>query len=166
MISLKGGLDHAATATYKRLGSLLAEKCDTPYATVMGWLCYRLSFSHLRSSILHIHGARSTRAHTSIASFQGGCNNPVNASQGLSSYILCALLYIMFFDVSLNYFLSLRKNHTCTCVASGELSVHSGSYFRKVYGCASYLKPRKERFHRGLAREGNYPFLRKNLKNN
>ena len=63
VMSLTGGLGHAATITYKRLGSLLAEKWDTPYATVMGSLRCRLSFSLLRSSILCIHGARSTRGH-------------------------------------------------------------------------------------------------------
>ena len=63
VMSLTGSLGHAATITYKRLGSLLAEKWDTPYATVMGWLRCRLSFSLLCSSILCIRGARSTRGH-------------------------------------------------------------------------------------------------------
>ena len=64
VMSLTGGLGHAATTTYKCLGSLLAEKWDTPYATVMARLCCRLSFSLLYMLFYtYIRGVRSTRGH-------------------------------------------------------------------------------------------------------
>ena len=58
-----GGLGPAATVFYKRLASLLASKWDQPYSTTMGWLRCRISFSLLRSSIMCIRGARSSRHH-------------------------------------------------------------------------------------------------------
>ena len=51
VLSSTGGLQPAATATYKRLASLLVTKWNQPYSTTMSWLRCRLSFSLLRSSI-------------------------------------------------------------------------------------------------------------------
>ena len=36
---------------FKRLASVLADKEDVSYSVVMSWLCYRVSFSLLRSAI-------------------------------------------------------------------------------------------------------------------
>ena len=55
-----GGMSRAATATYKRLAALVAEKRDKPYSTTMGWIRCRLSFSLLRASIMCFRGARSS----------------------------------------------------------------------------------------------------------
>ena len=65
VMSLTGGLGPAATATYKRLATLLAWKWDQPYSHTMGWLRCRLSFSLLRSSIQAIRGARSSAGRAS-----------------------------------------------------------------------------------------------------
>lgn len=59
VLSATGGLGHIATATYKRLATLLAEKWDQPYSPTMYWLRCRLSFSLLRSTIQAIRGTRS-----------------------------------------------------------------------------------------------------------
>ena len=58
--STTGGLGPAATAFYKRLASMLADKWKQPYSSTLGWLRCRLSFSLLRSSIRCIRGARSS----------------------------------------------------------------------------------------------------------
>ena len=58
VMSSTGGLGPAATATYKRLATLLAAKWNQPYSSTMSWLRCRLSFSLLRSSIQAIRGAR------------------------------------------------------------------------------------------------------------
>ena len=63
IFSLTGGLGPAATVFYKRLASLLCTKWDHPYASTMGWLRCRLSFSLLRSSIMCIRGLRSSIHH-------------------------------------------------------------------------------------------------------
>ena len=60
VFSATGGL---ANTFYKRLASLLAEKWDHPYSSTLCWLHCRLGFSLLRSSILSIRGARSSRGH-------------------------------------------------------------------------------------------------------
>ena len=72
VMSLTGGLGPAATTTYKRLGSLLATKWDQSYECVMAWLRCRLSFSLLRSSIMCLRGARSSRGHV------GQCPIPID----------------------------------------------------------------------------------------
>ena len=63
VMSVTGGMGRIATTVYKRLASMLSNKWNQPYATTMGWLRCRLSFSLLRSSILAIRGARSSSAH-------------------------------------------------------------------------------------------------------
>ena len=60
IFSLTGGLGPAATIFLKCLASLLATKWDQNYSAPMGWLCCRLSFSLLRSSIMCIRGACSS----------------------------------------------------------------------------------------------------------
>ena len=62
IFSVSGGMGNEATAFYKHLASLLADKWDTYYNTVLNWLRCRLSFSLLQSSIQAIRGARSSRA--------------------------------------------------------------------------------------------------------
>ena len=75
VLSSTGGMGSIATTTYKRLASLLADKWGTSYSQTMGWLRCRLSisFSHLRSSIQCIRGARSNQLRT--------CYIPLPASQ-------------------------------------------------------------------------------------
>ena len=60
IFSLTGGLGPTATVFYKRLASRLSTKWDHPYASTMGWLRCRLSFSLLRASIMCIRGPRSS----------------------------------------------------------------------------------------------------------
>ena len=60
VMSTIGGLANSATIFYKRLASMLSQKWDQPYATTMGWLRCRLSFSLLHSSIRSIRGAQSS----------------------------------------------------------------------------------------------------------
>ncbi len=55
VLSQTGGLAPATGVFYKRLASMLAEKWNQPYSSTMGWLCCRLSFSLLRSSIMTVH---------------------------------------------------------------------------------------------------------------
>ena len=52
-----------STTFYKRLASLLAEKWNQPYCSILYWLRVRLSFSLLRSEIQCIRGARSSKGH-------------------------------------------------------------------------------------------------------
>ena len=61
VLSSTGGMGKAATIFYKRLSSMLSEKRDVPYSTMIGWVRYRLSFALLRASIMSIRGARSSR---------------------------------------------------------------------------------------------------------
>ena len=53
-----GGMGREASAVYKRLAQLIAEKLAEPYSSVIGWIRCRLSFSLLRSSLLCIRGSR------------------------------------------------------------------------------------------------------------
>ena len=59
VFSTSGGMSKTTTTAYKRLASLLADKHDQPYSTVMAWLRINLSFSLLRSAITCLRGARS-----------------------------------------------------------------------------------------------------------
>ena len=61
VLSATGGMGPAATITYKRMASLLAEKRGQPYSRTLGWLRCRLNFSLIRSAIQCIRGARSAR---------------------------------------------------------------------------------------------------------
>jgi hypothetical protein len=58
IFSACGSMAKSATATYKRLAALLAEKRNLPYSHVIGWLRCTLSFSLLRSAIMCIRGSR------------------------------------------------------------------------------------------------------------
>ena len=61
VMSVTGGIGPCASVVTKRLGSLLAEKHDIPYSSMMGLLRCRLSFALLRSSVMCIRGSRSSR---------------------------------------------------------------------------------------------------------
>ena len=61
VLSSTGGMGREATTFYKRMASLLSVKWNNPYSKTLNWLRCRLSFSLLRSSILAIRGARSSR---------------------------------------------------------------------------------------------------------
>ena len=63
VFSTSGGMSKTTTTAYKRLASLLADKHDQPYSTVMAWLRINLSFSLLRSAITCLRGARSSAGH-------------------------------------------------------------------------------------------------------
>ena len=69
VLSASGGFAKEATHFYKRLASLLAEKWDHSYNHTMNWLRCTLSFALLRSAILCIRGARSSRGHAVKAIF-------------------------------------------------------------------------------------------------
>ena len=56
-----GGMGKA----YKRLASLLANKREQSYSTVMGWMRCHLSFSLLRSAIMCLRGSRSKNGYMS-----------------------------------------------------------------------------------------------------
>ena len=63
VLSATGGLAREATTFYKRLSSMLASKWDQTYSSTLCWLCCRLAFSLLRTSIQAIRGARSSCGH-------------------------------------------------------------------------------------------------------
>ena len=56
---------------YKRLASMISEKRDTPYSQTINWIRCKLSFALLRSSIMSIRGARSSRHHPMYEANQG-----------------------------------------------------------------------------------------------
>ena len=60
IFSTTGGMGREATTFYKRLADKTANKHETPYPKVMGWLHCHLSFAILRSAILCIRGSRSS----------------------------------------------------------------------------------------------------------
>ena len=54
------GMAKESTTFYQKLASLTAEKTSQPYSSVMEWMRCCLSFVFLRTSILCIHGTRSS----------------------------------------------------------------------------------------------------------
>ena len=60
VLSSSGGMGPCAM-TVKETRSLLAEKHNVSYSSMMGLLCCRLNFALLRSSIMCICGSRSSR---------------------------------------------------------------------------------------------------------
>ena len=63
VLSCTGGIGPSATVTLKRLGAVLADKHNSSYSTVMGFLRCHLSFALIRSAIMCIRGSRSSRRH-------------------------------------------------------------------------------------------------------
>ena len=59
VFSASGGMAPAATTTFKRLASLLAEKRQQDYNKTIAWIRCQLSFSLVRSSVMCLRGARS-----------------------------------------------------------------------------------------------------------
>ena len=59
VFTASGGMAPEATVTFKRFASLLAEKRNETYSSVMGWLRCKISFSLLRSALLCLRGSRS-----------------------------------------------------------------------------------------------------------
>ena len=60
VFSASGGMAPAATITFKRLASLLAEKRQQEYNKTIAWIRCQLSFSLVRSSVMYLRGARSS----------------------------------------------------------------------------------------------------------
>ena len=60
VFSASGGMGHEASVFYKRLASLLSDKWNDPYATVLDVNCH---FCLLHSAIQCIRGARSSQGH-------------------------------------------------------------------------------------------------------
>ena len=71
VMSVTGGMGKSATTFYKRLASMISEKRDTPYSQTINWIRCKLSFALLRSSIMSIRGARSSRHHPMYEANQG-----------------------------------------------------------------------------------------------
>ena len=63
VFSATGGMGREANIFYKRPASMLSLKWDHQYSATLSWLRCRISFSLLRSSIMAIRGARSSRGH-------------------------------------------------------------------------------------------------------
>ena len=61
VLACTGGVGPAATLTLKRVGNL-AEKHNSPYSHVMGFLRTRLSFALLRSTLMCLRGTRSSKS--------------------------------------------------------------------------------------------------------
>jgi len=60
VFSTSGGMGASTTVTYKHLTFLLSLKWKTPYCKVIRWLCCRLGFSLLHSTIMCIRGSCSS----------------------------------------------------------------------------------------------------------
>ena len=60
VFSASGGMAPAATATFKRLASLISEKQQQDYNKTIAWIRCLLSFSLVRSSVMCLRGARSS----------------------------------------------------------------------------------------------------------
>ena len=60
VFSATGGMAPAATVMYKRLASLLAEKCHQDYSKTITWIQTNLSFSLLKSTVMCLRDARSS----------------------------------------------------------------------------------------------------------
>ena len=60
VFSTAGGMGRAATATMKRLASLLAHKWNIKYSVAINWLRCRFTFALLRAAVMCLRG---TRAH-------------------------------------------------------------------------------------------------------
>ena len=71
IMSVTGGMGKSATTFYKRLASMISKKRDTPYSQTINWIRCKLSFALLRSSIMSIRGARSSRHHLMYEANQG-----------------------------------------------------------------------------------------------
>ena len=67
-----GGMGREATAFYKRLADLLANKNNVAYSTTMAWMRCSLSFSLLRSAVMCIRGSRSSSHRVPNASLELG----------------------------------------------------------------------------------------------
>ena len=59
VFTANGGMAPEATVTSKRLASLLADKRNETYGSVMGWLRCEISFNLLSSALVCIRGNRS-----------------------------------------------------------------------------------------------------------
>ena len=70
VMSVTGGMGKSATVFYKRLASMISEKRNTPYSQTINWIRCKLSFALLRSSIMSIRGARSSRHHPGYEAYQ------------------------------------------------------------------------------------------------
>ena len=61
ILSCTGGMSKLTTSFTKKLASMISEKKDTPYGSVINWLRCRLGFALLRASIMCIRGSRCKR---------------------------------------------------------------------------------------------------------
>ncbi len=68
--SKMGGMGKAAMTFYKRLASMLSEKRDVSYGKTMNWIRCCLRFALLRTSIMSIRRARSSRRHPASEGIQ------------------------------------------------------------------------------------------------
>ena len=60
VFSTSGGMGTTATVVYKRFASILSDKHNQPYSKMLYWLCCKLSFFLLLSSIRCLRGSRSS----------------------------------------------------------------------------------------------------------
>ena len=66
VFSASGGMAPAATITFKRLASLLADKRQQDYNKTIAWIRCQLSFSLVQSSVIYLRGARSSYHHPAM----------------------------------------------------------------------------------------------------
>ena len=60
IFTTSGGMGPSASVVYKRLAALLSEKCNEPYSRTILFICCKISFALIRSSLQCLRGSRSS----------------------------------------------------------------------------------------------------------
>ena len=139
--SATGGMGPAATVTYRRIASLLAEKRAQPYSRTIGWLRCVLNFSLIRSAIQCIRGARSARHRpcrspidSSIALTTGEGRSPAN-NWTLPNMYMFQSFFFSNCSFTVTHNLYIRK---CACVPLLVINI----LILNVHACThTFLKP-------------------------
>ena len=60
VFSTSGGWGPSATATFRRLASLISNKVSQPYTATLGFNCCKTAYSLINSAVMFLRGARSS----------------------------------------------------------------------------------------------------------
>ena len=134
VFSTAGGMGPTASVVYKRIASMLAQKCDQSYSKTLYWIRCKLSYSLLRSAIMCLRGVRSSIHHPAASpeTMDLACQE---SRVPLQSAITVLLPFFSPFYTSNTYHFHLIV-YLCTQAGTHSLRIYLHTYLRASFHCS------------------------------
>ena len=131
VFSTAGGMGPTASVVYKRIASMLTQKCDQSYSKTLYWIRCKLSYSLLRSAIMCLRGARSSIHHP--ARNHGPCLSGKPGPPSICNHCFATLFSPFYTSNTYHFHLIV---YLCTQAGTHSLRIYLHTYLRASFHCS------------------------------